>query len=435
MNPILRCIVCGLLAFSAPWAWSETNPAVPVKALDHIVAVVNNDVILKSELDARVNLIHQRLFENETALPPRHLLEDQVLERLILERLQLQLARAQGLQVNDETLNENLRRLAQRNNMTLSQFREVLEKDGFDYEQFREDVRNEIILSQLRRQMVENRVEVSELEVGHELQNSSYTRDLKEYHLEHILIALPEAASAEEIRQKQQQAQSLLERLRNGTDFRKTAVAESDGRDALEGGDLGWRKGAELPTLFADEIKKMQPGGITGPIRSPSGFHIIKLLEVRGEDDRHVINQVKVRHILLQPDELTPAEEVRLRLDQLQQRIEAGEDFAVLARSHSQDSVSAANGGELGWVSPGDMAPQFEEVVFELPIGTVSKPFETRFGWHIVQVLDKREYDSTDAFKRSQAREFIRKRKVEEEMQRWLTRLRDEAYVEYRTPE
>ncbi|MEE8342768.1 MAG: peptidylprolyl isomerase [Gammaproteobacteria bacterium] len=422
------------MLLSAPWAWSESEPPVVSKELDHIVAVVNSNVIIRSELNTKANIIRRRLIDSDTPLPPRQVLERQVLDRMILEQLQTQLAREQGIRVDDEALNDNLRRLARRNNVTLSQFREVLDKDGFDYEQFREDVRSEIILSQLRRQMVENRIDVSELEVEHELQNSKLDKDLKEYRLGHILVAVPEAASSDQIQEQQHKALSMVERLRGGAEFRNMAVAESDGQNALEGGDLGWRTGVQLPTLFADQIIAMQPGDITDPIRSPSGFHIIRLVDVRGER-RHVTHQLKVRHILLRPDELTSQAEVRSRLSQLWQRIEGSEDFATLARSHSQDSVSAANGGDLGWISRGDMVPQFEEVVFDLRVGELSKPFETRFGWHIAQVMDMREYDSTETFKRSRARELIRKRKVEEEMQLWLRRLRDEAYVEYRIPE
>ncbi|MEE8428070.1 MAG: peptidylprolyl isomerase [Gammaproteobacteria bacterium] len=434
MKFFLRCIVCGLFLLSAPWAWSESEPPVASQELDHIVAVVNSDVIMQSELNTKTNIIRRRLLESDTPPPPRQVLERQVLDRMILEQLQTQLARQQGIRVDDEALNDNLRRLARRNNMTLSQFRGVLAQDGFDYEQFREDVRSEIILSQLRRQMVENRIDVSALEVEHELQNREFDKELKEYRLEHILIAVPEAAASDQIQAQQQKALSIVERLRGGAGFRHIAVAESDGQNALEGGDLGWRTGVQLPTLFADKIIAMQPGDISDPMRSPSGFHIVRLVDVRGER-RHVTHQLKVRHILLRPDELTSQAEVRSRLSQLWQRIEGGEDFAMLARAHSQDSVSAANGGDLGWVSPGDMVPQFEEAVFELPAGELSKPFETRFGWHIAQVLDKRDYDSTETFKRSQARESIRKRKVEEEMQLWLRRLRDEAYVEYRISE
>jgi peptidyl-prolyl cis-trans isomerase SurA len=434
VKSFLRCVACGLLLLSAPWVSSEPQSPVQSKELDSIVAVVNSNVIMQSELDAKLAIIRQRLDESGTQLPPRQILQRQVLDRLILEQLQTQIAREQGIQVDDQILNDNLRRLARRNNMTLAQFREILESDGFDYEEFREDVRTEIMLSQLRRQMVDNRVDVTDLEVEHELQNASLRKDVNEYHLGHILVAVPEAASPDVIQEKQTKAQSLVTRIREGAPFRKTAVAESDGQNALEGGDLGWRKGAQLPTLFADKILAMQPGELTDPVRSTSGFHIVKLIDIRGEK-RHVISQLKVRHILLKPDELTSEVEVRLRLEQLRQRILGGEDFAVLARSHSQDSVSAANGGDLGWVSPGDMVPQFEEVIFQMPLQDVSEPFPTRFGWHIAQVLDKRQHDSTETFKRSRAREFIRKRKADEEMQLWLRRLRDEAYVEYRIPE
>jgi peptidyl-prolyl cis-trans isomerase SurA len=252
-----------------------------------------------------------------------------------------------------------------------------------------------------------------------------------EYHLAHILIATPDAASADQIKAASQHAEAIVAKLRAGADFTQTAIAESDAPTALEGGDLGWRSAGQLPSLFVDPVKEMQPGDVHDPIRSPSGFHIIKLVEERG-DERHIVNQTHVRHILLKTDAVHTNETIKVRMDQLEIRLRNGEDFATLAKSNSQDTISAAKGGDLGWVNPGDLVPNFEEVMNNTPKGQISQPFETEFGWHILQVLGRREHDSTEEYKRSKARQLIRKRKGDEELFLWLRRLRDEAYVEYR---
>jgi peptidyl-prolyl cis-trans isomerase SurA len=400
--------------------------------LDGIVAVVNDDVIMRSELEEQMNVILARLREEQTQLPPESVIEKQVLERMIVEKLQLQLARQNGIRIDDNALNENLQKIAQKNGMTLSDFRDLLEREGYRYDRFREDIRNQIAITELRKQMVDNRTKVSEQEVDNLLANlHGEGLGNRQYHLGHILIAVPEAANPEAIGKAQRKAEDILASLESGADFRETAIAESDGQQALEGGDLGWLEAGQIPTIFAEIVTKMQPGQVAGPIRSSSGFHIVKLLEERG-GERYIITQTRVRHILLRPDDMTSEEQVRSRLLQLEKRINDGEDFATLARSHSQDSVSAANGGELGWVNPGDLVPQFEEAMNRLQIGEVSDPVETPYGWHIIQVEERRVHDSTDELQRSKARQLLRSRKNDEETEIWLRRLRDEAYVEYR---
>ncbi len=401
------------------------------QTLNRIVASVNNDVVLESELRNRSEMVISQLQAQQAELPPRSALEKQVLDRLVLENLQLQLAERNGIRIDDEKLNENMRKMAKQNEMSLSEFRAALEQDGYDYVAFREQFRNQITINQVRRQMVENRVEVTQQEVDHLLASAaSYNDQDREYHLAHILISTPEAASPEQIQEARKRTDDILARLRAGAEFEQMAIAESDGRQALNGGDLGWRKTGQLPSFFSDVVGQLRVGQISDPIRSPSGFHIVKIVDIRG-DQRHVINQTRARHILLQPDTLVSEQEVKSRIAQLRQRLEEGEDFAALARAHSQDPGSGGEGGELGWITPGDMVPEFEQAMDALAIGEISEPVLSRFGWHLIQVQDRRQQDETDDYRRARARESIRQRKTDEQLEIWLRRLRDEAYVEY----
>lgn len=406
----------------------------PIVELDHVLAVVNDDVITQTELKAEIATISAQLRQQNTTLPPADILNKQVLERLILKHLQLQLAGSTGIRVDDDTLNRAISTIAQQNKLSLAEFRDVLEKDGFSFPAFRERIREEIIMNRLRQRQVDSRVTVTEQEVDNFLSNQRHqgTAGAEEYHVSQILIALPEAASPEQIDKARQKAEEVLKKLRAGADFSETAVAVSDDQQALQGGDLGWRPASQLPTLFADLAVKMQAGDISELLRSPSGFHIIKLVEKRGET-AHVVQQTQARHILIRTNEIILDSDAQTRLQQLKQRIEGGDDFAVIATSHSEDPGTAVNGGSLGWVNPGDVDTQFEEAMSSLKPGEVSAPFQTQFGWHIVQVLERREHDSTREFNRSKAREAIRNRKIEEQTQAWLRTLRDEAYVEYKT--
>ena len=420
---LIACLGLWLLAMAAQAA---------VQPLNRIVAVVNDDVITATELDRRLAMIRDQIRAADNRMPPEEVLRKQVLDRMVLEKLQLQLAERNHIRVDDETLNNALRGIARQNGLSLDDFRQVLENDGQDWAEFREEIRRQIQINQLRQQMVGARITVSEQEVDNLLASqAAWGSQNREYHLGHILIEVPEAASPEEVKAARARAEEVLTKLRQGTDFAKLAIQYSSGQNALSGGDLGWRKAGRLPSLFAERVQEMQPGDISGLIRSPSGFHIIKLLETRG-DERRLVAQTRVRHILLKPDRTRTEAETRTRLQQLRERIRNGESFANLARSHSQDKVSAARGGDLGWVSPGDLVPRFEEAMNKLQPGEVSEPVKTRFGWHLIQVLERRKQDNTEAFRRARAREMIRKRKIEEELQLWLRRLRDEAYVEYR---
>ncbi len=423
-----RLLLAGFLA-------CQTFNLLAEVALDRIVAVVENDIIMQSELETKLRTVVGQMQQQGIQLPSSSILETQVLERMILITIQLQRAEETGIRVDDETLNRTISNIAAENKVSLSQFRDILEKDGFNYEQFRENIRNEIIISRLRQRQVDNRISISSKEIDNALSNMEFQGKTEtEYKLSHILISLPEAPTPDEGEQARLVATKVLEDLKAGQDFAMMASTYSDGQRALEGGDLGWRKKNEIPTLFSTQIASMEKGDISDLIKSSSGFHIVKLADVRSSE-KHIITQTNARHILIKLDELTTADDAWVRLDQLKTRIEGGDDFAVLARSHSDDTVSAADGGNLGWSSPGRMVPKFEEVMDQLEIGEISQPFDTQFGWHLLQVLDRREHDDTENIRRTKASEAIRRRKSEEAHQNWLRHLRDEAYVEYRLNE
>ncbi|HEY5701781.1 MAG TPA: peptidylprolyl isomerase [Gammaproteobacteria bacterium] len=417
-------------------AFAGSAGAQSVIELDRIVAVVNDDVIVESELDNRVRTIKAQLRQQGTPLPPEDVLEQQVLERLVLERLQIQLAEINGIRVEDEALNQAVQAVARQNNLSLPQFRDILERDGFDFAKFREDMRNEILIARVQQRQVETRISVTDRDIDNYLATvEQQGGGESEYLLHHILVAVPEAASADQISDARVKADALVARLRAGANFPEVAVAESDGQQALEGGNLGWIKGADLPTIFADAVPNLKKDEISEPLKSSSGFHIVKVADIRGDAGRHVVSQTKVRHILVRPNEITTTAEAQTRLEQLRIRIENGEDFAELARAHSDDRGSALQGGDLGWVNPGGTVPKFEDMMNSLAPGQLSEPFETRFGWHVMQVLERREFDDTEQARRTKAAEVLRKRKKDEELQTWLRQIRDEAYVELRLEE
>ncbi len=412
--------------------FSITMLARAADPVDRIVAVVEDDVVLSSELDERIRTVKGQLTEQGTPLPPDTVLEKQVLDRLVLTKLQIQMAKKTGIRVDDESLNQTISKIAAENQLTLAQFREVLEKDGYKYDDFREDIRNEILVSRLKQRQVDNRVFISDREIDDFLANMEHQGGLeKEYLISHVLIALPDSPSAEDIQQTQQLAEKVQKELQAGGDIAAIAATYSDGDQSLEGGDLGWRKYSQVPSLFTDFIATMNKGDISELIRSPNGYHIIKLMDVR-DGEALSVSQTHARHILIKTSEIATEEQVIERLHALRQRIENGDDFAELARGNSEDLVSAADGGDLGWTSPGDMVPEFDNEMKALAPNQLSQPFETQFGWHIVQVLERREYNSTDDIRRTRAREVLRQRKMDEAQETWLQQMRDEAYVEYR---
>lgn len=406
--------------------------ATAVQELNGIAAVVDDDVITWHELDQRVKTISAQLQKQGNRLPAREIIERQILERLIVEKLQLSRAKEAGIQVDDEELNRIITKIANENGMPLKQFRAALEADGMSFSFFREQIRNEVLISRLKSSQVDNRVNVSpqEVETFLEARQQQGEQDT-EYRLRHILVSLPGNASPEQVKQAEEKAQDLLAQLQQGADFRQLAIAYSDGQQALEGGDLGWRRAGQLPTLFAEVVMQMQPGEVSPVTRSSSGFHLLLLEEKRGEE-KAIIRQVNARHILIRTGDLVSDDEARERLQRLRERIIGGEEFNTLARANSEDPGSAVKGGELGWADPSKYVGPFGETLRDTPVGEISQPVKTQFGWHILQPLGWREHDNTEEQLRNQAFKTLRERKIEEQTQVWLQRLRDEAYVEYR---
>ena len=406
-------------------------PARAAVELDRIVAVVNDDVVMSSELDERVRTIKSQLQQQGNPLPPTTVLEKQVLDRLILQKLQIQHALKTGIRVDDETLNRTISNIAADNKLTLAQFREILEKDNYSYNKFREDMRNEILVSRLQQRQVDNRVNVSEREIENFLANKEHLGESElEYRIGHILIAIPDNANEQQLQAAKKEANQVLQDLKSGKDFAQLATAHSDGEQAQSGGDLGWRKAGQIPSLFTDFVASMQKGDVSDLISSPGGYHVIKLLDVR-TGEKFIVTQTHSRHILLKTDTLVTDKDAVARLKQLKTRIEGGDDFAEIAKGNSQD-MSAAEGGDMGWTNPSDLVPEYEEVIKNMKPGDISEPFKTQYGWHIVQVLERREHDSSDDIRRSKAREEIRKRKLAEAREAWLRQMREDAYVEYR---
>ncbi len=403
------------------------------KLLDRIVAVVENDVIMESELRQRLAILVKQFKGNPESLPPKDVLIDQILQRIIIERLQLQLAEERGIQVDDLSLDQAMRNLAKRNRMTLEQFRETLIKQGLDYIAYRDQVRNEMLLDQLRTRVIDNDIQISDSEVE-ELVNKAQENLLKkeyEYHIAHILIAVPENPKPGQIEKSQHRASLVFDRARAGNNFSKLAIAASDAQDALQGGDLGWRSTAQLPEVFLQQIQGMQAGDISRIGQSAAGYHIFKILGLR-EIENTMVDQVLTRHILIRTNALMTDEQAERKCKDLKRRIESGDDFEELARANSEDPGSAVGGGNMEWTISSNFVPKFQEVVDSLEPNTISEPFKSRFGWHIVEVLDTRKHDNSEEAMRAEAREQIRQRKIEEETELWLRQLRDESYVENR---
>lgn len=417
------------LALTAP-AQAAERPV--VKALDRIVAIVNNDVITQQELNNRVSVIVVQLKKNSTELPPPDVLQKQVLERMIYERIQLQYAQDTGIRVDDAQLNQTLERIAQQNKMDVAAFRQTLEKDGVSFAKFREELRNEIIISRLRDREVDSKVIVSDSEVNSALSaRAAATGGQEEFHLAHVLVSVPEQASPEQIQASKKRADAALAELKKGVSFKQVAATYSDAPDAMEGGDLDWRTSARLPGLFVEALQSMKPGDISAVLRSPNGFHIFKLIERRNDNAPMMVEQTHARHILIRPSELLSDTDAHNRVIQLRERIVNGGDFAQLARLNSEDG-SSAKGGDLGWISPGDTVPEFEKAMSALKPGEVSQPVRTQFGWHLIQVLERRTQDVGDDRRKLAVRQQIRERKSDEQYQDWVRQLRDRTYVEYR---
>jgi len=404
-----------------------------LELVDRIVAVVNKEVVTASELRERVAYAERELKRQGTPAPEPALLERQVLERLILDKAQLQLATESGVRVDEVQLDRSIERIAENNNLTLAAFRKALEADGVQMDKFREEVRRQIIMQRLREREVDERIEVSESEIDLYLEEQKTGgAERVEYNVAHILVRLPEQASPERIAQARSRAEKARDEARTGADFGRLAASYSDAGDALQGGQMGWRAADRLPELFATALQAMKPGEVSDVLRSPGGFHVLRLVERRGAGEGRAVTQNHTRHILIRTNELVSETEARRRLSELRERIVAGgADFAQIARLNSAD-VSAAQGGDLGWIYPGDTVPEFERVMAALKPGEISEPVKTPFGWHLVQVIERRTGGLPPDRQRFVARQALRERKSDEAYQEWLRQLRDRTYVEIR---
>ena len=429
-------IVGALLALNcnAALAQAAAKPTRKVIAVDRIVAVVNDEVITKLDLDEQLKMTADTLKRQGTPLPTDDVLEKQVLERMIATKTQLQFAKESGLRIDDATLEKTIVRIAQNNKLSMEGLRDALRKDGLDFNKFREDLRAEMTVARLREREVDSKIVITEAEIEGLLQVVQDSQGKSDqYNLAHILVRVPEQATPEQIKARQARAEEALEKVRNGADFGQIAATYSDAPEALQAGALGWRDANRLPALFVDALKGMRVGQTSELLRSANGFHIVKILDQRGGAPV-IVRQTHVRHILIRTNELISEAEARNRLLGLRERIENGGDFAELARLQSQDG-SATKGGDLGWLSPGDTVPEFERTLNQLAIKQLSEPVRTEFGWHLIQVLERRDEDMSKERQRLTVRQSLRERKSDEAYQEWLRQLRDKAYVEYRSGE
>ena len=427
-----KCLFA-IVALSAAPAVAAEELSESGEFLDGVAAIVNEGIVLKSQLRDQLAMILRQADTQQIQLPPANVLQDQVLERLILGEVQLQRAARIGLHVSDQMLNQAIERVAQQNDVRLEDMPALLAKDGINYADFRRDLRDEITLEQLRRIDVGQRINVSPREIEQciaDLEDNVVVNS--DYSLSHILVSLPEAASAEHIEEVRAKLDDIYQQIMDGADFRAMAIRYSEGPTALEGGALGWMPGEQVPTLFIDVIATLEAGEISKPFRSASSFHLVKVNELRSALQRSEINQVKARHILVTPNEIIDDATAQQRLDDALTRIKDGEDFAELAKLLSDDPGSAVVGGDLGWAEAGSFVPEFEAMLNSMAIGDISEPFRSPFGWHIIEVLDRRIYDNTEDEKQRRCDLRIRNDKMEEETQLWMRRLRDEAYVDKR---
>jgi peptidyl-prolyl cis-trans isomerase SurA len=402
--------------------------------LDRVAAVVNDGVVLESEVDDQLAAVKDRLRSQNQQMPPDSVLRQQIVEHLIVQEVEMQHADHAGLKISDETLNNALTEVAQRNGISLQQLPQALAAQGLDYAGYRESMRRELTLRLLQQRDVIQRITVTPREIDTYLDRQTHHPSANaEYNVSHILIAVPQEATTAQLEAAQKKADDIYTRAKNGEDFAKLAIANSNSQTALDGGELGWRKGTELPTVLADTVLSLKAGEVSAPIRAPTGFHIVRLNETRSLQKQEVVEQVHVRHILMRTNELQDDATVKQKLETLRKRILAGEDFAGLAQISSQDVGSAADGGVMDWTTSDTFVPEFGKVVDGLKVDEISEPFHTQYGWHIVQVMGRRKYDETKELQAKEAAEQIRASKVDEETDLWLRRLRDEAYVDLKS--
>lgn len=433
MKHTTRLFLFILAVFSAAFAASaiaeNTNDVVK---MDRIIAIVDQGVITEQELADRTNTVMAQLTKQGVQLPPQDILEKQVLERLIVDSLQLQFAAQTGLKVDDGQLDKTIERIAAQNQLGVEEFKAELAKEGIGFRKFREDIRNQITISRLREREVENRINVSDGEIDNYLTTQANNKDDQtELQISHILIRTPEDASPEDLEKAKAKVEGAMKQLQNGVPFEQVSASMSDAPNALEGGNLGWKSASQLPALFLEQLQDLQAGDLAKPVRSPNGFHILKLTGKRGGVSTLVVEQTHARHILIKLSEVISEKEAKHKMDTIKERIEHGTKFEDMARQYSEDGT-AGNGGDLGWVNPGDTVPPFEKAMNDLAVGEMSAPVLTPFGWHIIQVLERRKQDMTKEATRLKARQEIRARKSEEAYEDWIRELRDKAYVELR---
>ena len=423
---------------TVPAAASQAKPAAaaplsrPGAALDRVVAVVNDDVILKSELDARTTDVEKQILAHNTPLPPLDVLQKQVLDQMVLTRIELEQAAGRGVSVSDDNVNQALSRIATNAGVTLDQLPDSLKKQGIDYAAFRQDLREQIIIQNLQQQVLSDQLHITQQELDDQLRADQLNGNSgNEYHLSQILVALPLNPSPEQVAAGRKKVDEVYQKLKGGADFAATAVAYSDDQQALKGGDLGWRKGAELPTIFATVVPQMKSGDFSNPIQSVSGFHIVKLDEVKQGGGTATVTQTHARHILIRSGALLTDAQAKAKIQSIYQQLKGGADFAKLAEENSADPGSAKQGGDLGWLDPGATVQEFDSTMNKLQPGDISEPFQTQFGWHIVQVLERRQAAQTDESRRNQAYQAIYNRKSEDVIQHWLGELKDSAFIEY----
>ncbi len=434
----VRSLFLVLLALAAAAASAQPSPPAPsaapprVVAIDRVIAVVNDEAITQYELDDARRIVVQQLKQQNVQQPAADVLDKQVLESLITERALLQHAKDSGIKVDDTQVERAIQRIAEDNKLTLDGLRQALAREGVAYVRYREDVRSEIVMQRLREREVDARITVSDAEVENYLATTkAQSGGEAEYRLAHILVLVPEQANAEQIEAKRRRAEEALRNIRDGTDFGQVAAGFSDASDALSGGNLGWRPGARLPTVFAETVRGMKAGDVSPVLRSAAGFHIVKLIERRSRNEPALVDQTHVRHILIRVNEITSEAEGKAKIDRLKDRLDAGAKFEDIAKLNSEDA-SSAKGGDLGWLGPGDTVPVFEEAMNKLTVNQVSAPVRTPFGWHLIEVLGRRKQDVSADRERTQAQLAIRQRKSDEAFQDWVRQTRDRAYVEVR---
>lgn len=411
--------------------WIVIGSAHASLLVDRIVAIVENDVVTESELRERINSVKAQAGD-QANFPSEEKLAEQVLQRIIIERLQVDWGQRRGIEIDDISLDQAMRNLAERNRMNLDQFRDAILQQGMDYVAFRHQVRTEMTIGQVVRRAVEANIQISEQEIDNLLESQQGSLDINvEYRISHILIQLPQDPTPEDIETAKIKIDDIHSRVIEGESFTQLAIAHSQAQDALEGGDLGWRNKSQLPGVFSRQLANMKPGDISNALRSGSGFHIFRILDIRG-NNQVMVEQVLARHILIRTNAIRSDNEVERDLASLRSRILNGADFAELARAHSEDPGSASKGGELGWMAPSAFVPAFRENAEKIPINIISEPFKSNFGWHILQVKDKREYDNSNEARRDEARKYLHQRKMSEETELFLRQLRDESYVENR---